>query len=222
MTVRTVHNTRGEYVAFVSSGHLFTPDTRWLGIVVDDRVYNTQGFLVGILSPDDRLARDWSLGPSKQVLPPRSPMRPPRPLRPNQRLFMPAFRYPLEDVFQGIRRPLTAIPSILQLQQLPSLGGASIIAHDGTFLGLVSSDVEDERSIANPFSEWGDPTATESIFNPNGPYGSFDSELSPFHPTTGTPPRLERDGETIGSLTVNPNFRGRIDPNAMVSWLAAR
>ena len=73
---------------------------------------------------DDRLARDWSLGPSKQVLPPRSPMRPPRPLRPNQRLFMPAFRYPLEDVFQGIRRPLTAIPSILQLQQLPSLGGA--------------------------------------------------------------------------------------------------
>jgi hypothetical protein len=221
MRINYVYNTGGEYVAFIHEGHLFTPFCDWLGVLVSDRdVHNPVGELIGFLRPDSRLVRDRSGGISILSIPPRPPMRPIRPVPPKRRLMMERLHRPLEDVFSGLRRPLTGLVSVPALLLLNELAGADLIAHDGTFLGRLSRSMSEKNSLANPLSIWGAPGAPGSVFNPVGRYGSSESSLSPFHSTTTTPPHLYRDGQRLNPVTVNPEVSVRIDPNAVISWLA--
>lgn len=218
--VRYVHNTVGEYVAFVVGGHLFTPGCSWLGIVDDGReVYNTEGMYIGELQPDDRLVRSLVAQLPKQVLRPQVPLVPVRPLPARRRLFMPAVPPSYEDVFQGTRRTLTFLTSLHRLAELNDLSGAALVAGDGTFLGRVSHDPTDAESLAPVDGAFGSPHAEHSIFNPTGVYGSEESPLSSYHPTTATPPRIERDGETLAWLSANRELPRRVHPDELVTWL---
>jgi hypothetical protein len=147
-------------------------------------------------------------------------MRPVQPMQPKRHLLMERLSRPLEDVFQGLRRPLDALVPVGRILAVDALAGAAIVAHDGAFLGFLSRSPGTSGSLADLSSPSGDPEARESILNPESPYGSPDSLLSAFHPSTTTPPRLERDGERLASLTTNSGIPDRIDPNAIVSWLA--
>src|SRR5687767_8426944 len=149
MTARFVHNTAGEYVAFVAHGHLFTPSGGWLGVLERKQVFNPEGQLVGELLPDDRVVRDRTLLAWKVALRPRSPMRPPPPLPPKRLLFLPGLFYPLEDVFLGLRRSLTALFSVAELLRIDQLHGCVLEAADGTFLGRIVHQPSTEDAISN-------------------------------------------------------------------------
>ncbi|MQA92171.1 MAG: hypothetical protein GEU90_18425 [Gemmatimonas sp.] len=221
MEIKYVYNTVGEYVAFISAGNLFTPLCDWLGTVRDEsEVHNTLGEAIGVLYPDGRLVRDRSRGVVAPSWRPRSPLRPIRPLPPKRHLLIARLELPLEDVFSGLRRPITNLASMATLEALNDLAGADVVAHDGTFVGRLSRNPADRDSLVSPSSIWGDPSASESIFNPFGLYGHVEGPLSAFNQSSPTPPRLERDGAAIQSLTVNPAISDRIDPNAVISWLA--
>lgn len=215
-----VYNTVGEYVAFVHGGHLFTPDCTWLGRIRGREVDNTEGELIGTLTPEGRVVRDRSAQIVLRTLIPRPPMRPVRPMRPKRHLLMERLFRPLEDVFLGLRRPLGALVPVGRLVALDALAGAEIVAHDGTFLGRLSRSSNEPGSLADLSSPWGDPSHPDSILNPHGPYGGPDGPLSAFNPSSATPPRLKLEGEVIAAVTINPDIQGRIDPNAIVSWLA--
>jgi hypothetical protein len=220
MSVRYVHDTAGEYVAFVSQEHLFTPECEWLGVVRAAReVYNTGGLYIGELQPDDRVVRNLASQLPRQILPPRAPMRPIRPIPPRRRLFMPAVSPSYEDLFHGARRSLTVLTPLPRIAELHLLRGASIVADDGTFLGRISHDPTDSGSIAPVDGDHGSPYGERSIFNPAGPFGSTDGPLSAFNTRTSTPPRIERDGEVLGWLSANPDQPQRVHPGELVAWL---
>lgn len=85
---------------------------------------------------------------------------------------------------------------------LDYLEGAEVVAADGRNLGVITRNVYNTRSIANPFGA-GSPYDPASINNPYGTYGNPYSILSPFNPYTATPPRIVRQGVNLGWLTKN-------------------
>lgn len=222
MDVRYLRNTSGEYVAFLGAGALFTPAGEWLGVLQGEEVYDTAGQHVGRLWADGRLVRRRSGSATRAILPPRRPLPPVRPLPPKRGLFLPAPVPPEEDVFEWLVRPLTALPPLAALQQVSALADAVLLAADGAFLGRISRERDAADSLGNPNGAFGSPHAERSIFNEAGRYGAPDAEDSPYHRTSATPPRIVRDGVALALLSVNPTLAERVDPNALVAWLAPR
>jgi hypothetical protein len=218
--VRYLRNTSGDYVGFISAGHLFTPGGQWLGIVSGHETFDTRGAFIGTLWPDDRLVRNRASGPQRSILRPGRPMRPLRPIPPRRGLFLPRLAPPLEDVFEGLVRGLTELTPAAELERIFAFEGASLIAADGTLLGIVSRDPAREDSLANPGGPFGDPLSERSVFHPGGTYGGAEGALSAFDPEASDPPRLEIAGETVARLSRNPGIAGRVDPNALIAWLA--
>ncbi len=87
-----------------------------------------------------------------------------------------------------------------------SFEGAKIIASDGTFLGIVTSNSYAGDSILNKFGSYGSRYSSTSIFNPYGQYGSKYSSESAFNVYASDPPKIiTKDGQWA-FLTVN-SFR---------------
>ncbi len=110
----------------------------------------------------------------------------------------------------GVRAQLTDFCPLLE---------ARIVADDGQFLGRITPDTIAVDSLVNPFGAHGNQFSTVSIFNSNSAYGGTFSLLSPFHPTTFSPPRIIRNSQTLARLTINPAFSPRVDPFGLVAWL---
>jgi len=220
VSVRYVHDSRGDFAGFIVRDALFSTSCTWLGTVRGEEVFNRGGVYIGEIDEHARLVRDRTCRVAR--LAPRAvqPLPPVRPLPPRRRLFAPELPPNREDVFLGLRRELTDLVPVSRLEQIHTLAGASIVAGDGTLLGVLSRHAGTTDSIADRFGPYGDPSSALSIFNPTGPYGSPDSPLSPYHPDPDTPPRLVRDGEVLGVLSANSRLPDRIDPNEVVVWLS--
>jgi hypothetical protein len=219
MTVRYLHNTSGEYVAFVSGSGIFAPDATWLGVLVGETVHNTLGDPVGFLKADDRLIRLCATSAERQIPQPRHPLPPVRPIPPKRKLFMEAVTHPYEDVFLRAGATLRALLSWTRLQELEELQGCSVGAADGTFLGTIARDPAVPGSLADVAGPHRQPDAETSIYNPAGPYGDRWSSLSAFNPSATSPPRIERDGKVLAHLTTNPSFTIRVHPFELHAWL---
>lgn len=89
---------------------------------------------------------------------------------------------------------------------------AIIIAQDGQFLGVISSNSFSSDSIANTFGRYGSSFSSTSIYNEFGTYGSNYSSLSPWNPYASQPPLLVRSGRFLGYLTANLSYVPRISP----------
>ena len=222
MRIRYLRNTAGDFVAFAQGDNLFTPQGDWLGVIRGADVFDTAGERVGALWPDGRLVRNRSGGLSRSILQPRQPLRPVRPLPARRGLFLPEITPPNEDVFQGLIRPLTALTPLATLHRLFAYQGAALVAGDGEFLGVISRDRSEPDSLSNVSGPFGNPFSETSIFNPQGVYGRTDSDLSPFTATSQSPVRIEADGEFMRYLSANRDIQNRVDPNALVAWLAMR
>jgi len=99
------------------------------------------------------------------------------------------------------------------------LEGAVIVANDGQFLGKITTNSLDAKSIINPLGSYGSELSSTSIFNELGRYGSELSSLSPSNPLASKPPMIYKDGEFIAYLTVNTIKTPRVDPYALIGWL---
>jgi hypothetical protein len=217
MAVRYLFNTSGEYVAFIQGTYMFAPDGTWLGVLAGgNQVYAPDGAFIGYVLDDDRLARNLSEAKKPRIARPARPPRPARPSRPLRRLRMPRLPRPWEDVFADA---IVAHQAITQVESFDALANTSLVAADGTFLGLVSRSPYDANSLSNVYGNYGSQYSAKSIFNSYGQYGSRYSQLSPYNEYSRTPPRFVRDGETISYLTTNRFVTPRVDPVAFVAWL---
>ncbi len=103
------------------------------------------------------------------------------------------------------------------------LEGCSIVADDGEFLGLISRDTLDAKSIRNEIGKHGSTISTVSIFNTIGKYGSEISALSAFNEIASKPPSIfDKEGKFVSFLTKNTLRTPRVDPNALVGWLKSK
>lgn len=132
---------------------------------------------------------------------------------------------------KGLTMPKTAVPkSAAKTTITPSTplvsnpisildGEAILIAHDGTYLGLISSNQYDSQSIINPYGSYGSKYASKSIMNQYGSYGGEYASKSPFNKYTSTPPRIYLDNQFIGYLTVNAYKASAINTYSLIGYL---
>jgi hypothetical protein len=96
--------------------------------------------------------------------------------------------------------------------------GGEIIASDGQFLGILSNDKYNAKSIANKYGTYGSKYNTNCIWNKYSSYGSEYSNKSPYNRYTSKPPVICRGGKVVAYLTVNTSLSPRVDPNQLMVW----
>ncbi|MBL1196357.1 MAG: hypothetical protein D8M60_18580 [Chloroflexi bacterium] len=205
----------------MDNGNIYNPNSVWLGVIENgNEVYNTGGLYIGTVMSDDRIVRNKSFQFVKRIPIPRRPLLTPfRPIRPFKRLLMPKLFGPYEDVFEGQKLPVRKLVPKSELRDFGYLLGAELIASDETFLGEISLVPMSEKSITNRFNKYGNEYSAISIFNQYGNYGSEYSALSPNNEYATNPPRIEREGEVLGYLSVNTLIPNRVDTNDFLAWL---
>lgn len=101
--------------------------------------------------------------------------------------------------------------------------GYSIVGDDGEFLGIISRNEVDSKSILNSVGRYGSTVSSTSIFCTVGRYGSEVSSLSAFSEIASTPPKIiSKDGKCVAYLTKNSLKTPRVDPLALVGWLKSK
>lgn len=100
----------------------------------------------------------------------------------------------------------------------PYIGGR-LVAPDGAYLGIINADSTDSQSIINSWGQYGFQESPTSIFNPTIAYGGKDGVFSPFNPTSPSPPSIYKDGKFFSYCTENENFRPRISPKKLITYL---
>lgn len=110
----------------------------------------------------------------------------------------------------GVALPSTA-------QSLSDLDGNAFLFNPTTkqFLGNISSDRLDERSICNSIGDYGSRISDLSLLNRIGDYGSQISDFSAYNPNAQYPPVIVLNNwEPIAVVSVNPRWEG-IHPGAL-------
>ena len=94
-----------------------------------------------------------------------------------------------------------------------------LLAQDGQFLGILSSNKYQSDSVMNQYGSYGSKYSSTSIFNRYGQYGSPYASYSPFNPYTSTPPQVILRGQWVGLLTTNKFLQNRLDPYQLFDWI---
>ncbi len=110
----------------------------------------------------------------------------------------------------------TAPSDVLTMQSLD--GRATLLAADGTYLGIISSNQYQHESVCNSYGPHGSPYRQKSVRNEYGIYGSEYFSGSIYNPYTSSPPRIYLNGKKIGYLTKNSFLSGAIDPDILFDF----
>ena len=95
-----------------------------------------------------------------------------------------------------------------------------LYSNDGkTYLGKLTTNEFDAKSIFNEYGTYGSPYSSKSIWNEYGKYGSKYSNESAFNEYATNPPIIIFGGEIIGYVTTNDNIENSISPYELHSWL---
>jgi hypothetical protein len=98
MSYRYLFNTSGRFVAFISGSNIFTPQSQWLGYIVNgNEFYNKGGQFVGYILDDDRVAKNSTEMPRLSQIPRIPPIPPIPPIPRLPKLPLPP---PYQDVFE--------------------------------------------------------------------------------------------------------------------------
>lgn len=111
------------------------------------------------------------------------------------------------------RRPATS---------LSQLEGAIIVADDGQFLGVITTNCFDPKALCNKFGTYGNKFSTNSILNQFGTYGNQFSNLSPYNRFTVAPPQIFKGGKFVAYVTKNAMLSPRIDPDLLIAYLTSK
>jgi tetratricopeptide (TPR) repeat protein len=85
-------------------------------------------------------------------------------------------------------------------------GCATLVANNGTFLGVISSNQNDSNSVCNPHGQYGSPHAFNSVRNEHGIYGGSHGMYSPYNPHCLHPPVIVYNGRVVLVVTRNTNL----------------
>lgn len=94
-----------------------------------------------------------------------------------------------------------------------------LLAQDGQFLGILSSNKYQTDSVMNEYGTYGSKYSSTSIFNQYSQYGSRYGFYSPFNPYTSTPPQIILKEQWVGLLTANTFLQNRLDPHQLFDWI---
>lgn len=109
------------------------------------------------------------------------------------------------------------------LQIIPQLdGNAYLMGNGGTFVGLVSSDRTASNSICNPSGPFGSRNGVLSIRNRAGNLGNLFSQISAYNSNANQPPILIYQGKRMVFLTKNARLRKTLDPDLLLDTLCPR
>jgi len=100
-------------------------------------------------------------------------------------------------------------------------GQGQLWSDDGQFLGMLSSNQHDAKSICNSHSIYGAACSFESIRNKSGMYGSVCGIYSAYDPQASRPPAIVHEGCVVGFVTKNHHLFTNgvpiIDPDLLLS-----
>lgn len=113
-------------------------------------------------------------------------------------------------------------PANVSLDVELAAGSIYLMASDGQYLGILSTNKFLANSILNEYGNYGSKFSATSIFNEYGQYGGQYSTKSPFNPYTTTPPKIMYGGNSIGYLTTNKFLSGAIDTNGFIGYLKSK
>lgn len=121
-----------------------------------------------------------------------------------------------DDVPPELRLPLRLSVVGLRATMLLIYGGPE----RDVFLGCLTCERDARESIFNPEGPFGSTSAERSIWNPRSPYGDKHSALSPWNPHASCPPVLKDEyDETHGYFTANPKYPDRTRDPATLRFL---
>jgi hypothetical protein len=103
--------------------------------------------------------------------------------------------------------------------ELKHITNGIIVAADGQFLGTISLNPIDAKSISNEIGVYGSSIGRFSIFNEISQYGSEIGRYSPFNAIATKPPEIYVDGKRICYLTLNKLKSPRFDPRLLKAWV---
>lgn len=83
--------------------------------------------------------------------------------------------------------------------------GSKIFGDDQEYLGSIGPSWMQE-SIFNSSAQYSSSWSQYSIFNSNSRYGNNYSSQSVFNENASSPPKIYKDGEMIGFLSVGPSW----------------
>ncbi|RZO87502.1 MAG: hypothetical protein EVA58_02740 [Kiritimatiellaceae bacterium] len=95
--------------------------------------------------------------------------------------------------------------------------GAKIIASDGQFLGIATSNKFDAKSILNEYGKYGGQYSATSIFNEYGKYGGSYSAKSPFNNFASSPPKIITKNGKWAYLTTNRSKSPSVSPEKVIA-----
>ena len=87
-----------------------------------------------------------------------------------------------------------------------------LLAQDGQFLGMLSSNRYQIDSVLNEYGSYGSKYSSTSIFNQYGNYGSRFGQYS-------DPPQVIYRGQWVGYLSTNTFLQNRIDSHQLIDWI---
>jgi len=92
-----------------------------------------------------------------------------------------------------------------------AIDGAIVLNSDNEYIGSISNKF-DPDSIFNKFGTYGNKFSSDSIWNKFGKNGNPFASNSAFNKFTSSPPRIVKNKQIIGYLTVNKYVSGAINP----------
>jgi hypothetical protein len=122
------------------------------------------------------------------------------------------------DIFEIISNTAKEIEPFIQPKDFSFLIGAKIVSPDGTFLGEITFNSYDSNSISNKYGNYGSPYSQTSIFNEYGKYGSPYGQNSPFNEYSNIPPKIMKNNQFLGYLSVNEYLPNIINTMDFINW----
>jgi Flp pilus assembly protein TadD len=98
-------------------------------------------------------------------------------------------------------------------------GYATLVASDGTFLGVVSSNQSDLNSICHPHGQYGSLYGFNSVRNQHSMYGGSHGIYSPYNPHCIQPPVIIYNGRVVLIVTRNTNLSAIGVPSSAYGWI---
>jgi hypothetical protein len=116
-------------------------------------------------------------------------------------------------VFAPVTTPPPAGGGVVTLADLDGRG--TLIAADGVYVGLISSNKFASESVCNEFGTYGSKFSLKSVRNEFSNYGSRFSSYGAYNEFTSTPPRIWYQGAALGYLTKNQFLYNALDPDIL-------
>lgn len=98
-------------------------------------------------------------------------------------------------------------------------GNLHLVGSDGVYLGKLTTNQYDSKSVFNEVGKYGSDVSMTSIWNDVSPYGSPVSSKSAFNDVASEPPLIVSNDEVIGYLTTNNIKPNSLHPKYLYSWL---